>query len=286
MPNSPPLVKLGVGYLRCPTLARDALTYLLLYQNGIQNLFQFSVLDLQGDLPSNHVSHDEYLNCAARAVKATIEKAVETWKQSQWIHIDFPQRWLIITEQRLPANWYLYGRGDFTILSLADWDKRFAPPSALEFVLRAAQMTCLRYLRSTATHFETRGCLFDFNARIADARNMALIGVLCPECRASVVSEAGQGVLDEFGKLTNRAWLGSLSDPGSVAAILKKAFGYNIYITRALSPGWREIVWSNITTSGPAAIITGIIGLLFGILGTWLSLRLKLIPSPKIGPSP
>jgi hypothetical protein len=125
-----------------------------------------------------------------------------------------------------------------------------------------------------AANFTTKGCLFDFTANLPDARNLALIGDLCPGCKAAVRNKHGQGVLQEFAKLTDRKWLGKVGEPDSVVTILKKAFKFDVYIAKGLTPSLSEKAWSTRTTSGVNQVLVIIGTVIAALLIGWASAKL------------
>jgi hypothetical protein len=67
-----------------------------------------------------------------------------------------------------------------------------APPSLVEFIITLVLSASADTLPGTEdlTHLGTKGCLFDFNENLSNARFMALQGFICESCRLKL-NQAG-----------------------------------------------------------------------------------------------
>jgi hypothetical protein len=157
---------------------------------------------------------------------------------------------VVITETALGREFISNTVGRVAVVTLADWQRQFAPPSALEFILLSVQRLSTRVVLQTkvGSHYPTRGCIWDFTANVADTKSTILIGYVCTGCRKSLSEYFSEAELREVDLLARRSWLGKLDDPGSIASNLKRVFAYDLSTTRGLKLSLMErlpdILWS------------------------------------------
>jgi hypothetical protein len=235
-----PLIRIAIGFLDCPQLNKDAATYLLLYQNTVQEIFEFSVFDLDAypeqlmldfiDLRVT-ISDEKYAERAKEIVSKLKKYVSKEWKKYT-PSLDSQAQWLIITQARFEGEFYMGGIKELPVMSIANWKRAMAPPSLVEFILRQSHVALLALLNLDINHYETRGCLGDFNDILAGAKQHVLIGHVCSDCQQKIVNKYGDETLTALKKLTDRSWIGSDASPTSVAAIMKKTFDYDLYLTK------------------------------------------------------
>ena len=143
---------------------------------------------------------------------------------------------IVITETILHGQYISNTVGSMAVVTLANWQKQFSPPSALEFILLSTQRLAARVALEAefGSHYATRACLWDFTANVADVKSGILIGYICADCRNALLDRLSSSELEQFERLMSRSWLGTLDEPGSVASNLKRVFDYDLSTTRGL----------------------------------------------------
>ena len=146
---------------------------------------------------------------------------------------------IIITETPLWGRYISYCGTDIAVLSAAKWEDFFRPAAGLEYVLTGVQRLTLRiaFGPGIGSHYPTRGCLWDFHVHQPDSKISSFFGFLCETCRANLQKTTSGTEYSELIKLIENDWLGSDSDPHSVAGILKKNYQYSMTRSTGLSPG-------------------------------------------------
>lgn len=114
-----PKLRMAVGYLDCPRLARDALTYFMLVQNSVQRVFDFSVINLYPyatELSAEvRVSASSYHDRAAQVINIAQNSISSEWGKSTQTKL--PLKWLVITEVPLEDFYYLRSNSRLAVLS-------------------------------------------------------------------------------------------------------------------------------------------------------------------------
>jgi len=147
-----------------------------------------------------------------------------------------------------------------------------APPSILEFILRQTQVAALTFLGVARDHFEVKGCLGDFSVSLEDTKQHVLVGHLCHDCSNGIKRRYGVKALNAFKALTDRSWIGTTEKYDSVASILKKTFGYDLFLTKGFAPSLREKIKSILLTT----TVQEITKLTAAILLAWALIELGL----------
>lgn len=286
------LYRLGVAFLDCPNLishgrrGQSAAQYLLLQQNLQQQIFDFSVVDLNVLIRRIVESPESYEtiyerglrdnviqkrkeddlrkrmrpeSCADFMTRAT--NAIDSYKAvvrqdfaSDDIDTALPDKWLVFTE--IPFSGYIIGdySDDVCVVSLAYWNKSMAPPTVVEFMINQSQSACVKLFLDVPEHYGSGGCLLDFNEYIDDFK-FSVLGGVCTRCRRRITETHGQEIADALRVLTDKKWLGAMDEPRSAAAIARKAFGYDIQLTKGLAPSRWQVLWDRITATGTDEII-------------------------------
>ncbi len=263
VPEKKPLLRIAIAFLDCPQLNKDAVTYLLLCQNTVQEVYEFSVFDLDAypeqlkldpiDLRTP-ISDEKY---AARANEAIskLKKFVSKEMNAYTAPLDPRTQWLIITQIPFKGDFYMGGTETLPVMSIATWRRSMAPPSLIEFILRQSHVAILDLLDLGINHYETRGCLGDFNDNLADAKQHVLIGHVCSDCQQKVVEKHGGEALTALKKLADRSWIGSDASPTTVASIMKKTFAYDLYLTKGYAASITEKARDLLMTEGAKEFI-------------------------------
>ena len=172
---------------------------------------------------------------------------------------------IVITETPLHGQYISNTVGRIAVVTLANWQKQFSPPSALEFILLSVQRLAARVALDAdlGSHYSTRACLWDFTANVSDVKSGILIGYVCTDCREALLKCLSAEEVKEFERLMRRTWLGNLDDTGSVASNLKRVFDYDLSTTRGLELGlidrFQDIVWSTESVKFILAIVGGLV---------------------------
>lgn len=150
------------------------------------------------------------------------------------------------------------------IVTIAHWQRRFAPPSVLEFLLTCIQRYSLRmaYPQAVGSHYPTRACIWDFNANLEDVRPGILVGYLCSACTEGLSQVTSASELDAIKRFIKNDWIGRTEDHGTVASNLKRIYGYDLDRTRGLSPSFRDQLVQALTSEAAKWIVPFVLGAL------------------------
>jgi hypothetical protein len=194
---------------------------------------------------------------------------------------------VIVTETPIQGRYLSVVGEDVAVITIAEWDRRFAPPSVLEFVLSNVQRAAIRMLLTTkiGSHYPTRGCVWDFTATVEDARISVSSGYLCGTCREAVRDALDEEEVRQLEVFLRNDWVGTLRDNTSVASDLKRIFGYDLSRTRGLSPSFGEKLWESIRTKAIEHTIITVLTVLLGIAVTALGIK-SFHEQPPPQPSP
>jgi len=191
-----------------------------------------------------------------------------------------PAPTIVITESPMFGGYYGWAGDDLAVISVSGWERRYAPPSALEYVLRNVQRYSLRltFGEAVGSHYPTRGCAWDFNASLVGIGAGILIGYMCSACEEGLRLQIDQSAIADVKKWLSQDWVGRVDDTGSVASNIKRVFGYDLARTKGLTRGFWDRM-SEILTSESAKWL---VVFLLGALATWLVGRGR--SSPPIPP--
>jgi hypothetical protein len=295
-PVAPELRRVCVAFLDCHRVAQRAANYLILSQNRLQRVFEFSAFNLDRmrteltkdtnrdfvseaerdylhDQPEEEIDIDRYVDRALALVMVARRYVDREVKREDLKTTTVPPKWVIFTETRFLDNYYSSSTDDVVVVSLGRWRTAMAPPSALEFVLRMTQAACADFfLGLHGEHYFTKGCLFDYNEYIQDGRLMVLVGDVCESCRRMALEAGRQAELDALLTMIDHTWIGDTTKNDTVASVLKKVFDYDLYVSRGLSANRLETFWDNVTSSSTQEFVR----LLAAVLLAYLLLKFGL----------
>lgn len=177
---------------------------------------------------------------------------------------------VIVTETPLAKEYFGWSEENVAIACIGEWRKKYTPPSLLEFILDQVQRYALRLAvdERIGSHYPSRGCVWDFDANIEDARLSPLVGALCDSCKELISQRVTTKELDDIRDLLTHKWIGKSDEPGSVASNLKRIFGFDLARTKGLSPGFRDqlrAAASSEVVKWLAAAITAVAIFLYGL---------------------
>lgn len=184
-----------------------------------------------------------------------------------------PGTTIVVTETPFEGGYYADADGDIAVISVASWQRHFAPPSVLEFILSRVQRYALRLGLSAAvgSHYPTRACIWDFDANVDDTRAGVLVGYICQHCEQALASQVEADKLATIKKLLSHEWIGKTEDPGSVASNIRRTFSYDLSRTKGLSPG----IWERLVEVGASETVKWIaIAVLGFVAGHYLHINL------------
>jgi hypothetical protein len=171
---------------------------------------------------------------------------------------------IVITETPLSGGFISVTEDNFAIVTVAEWQRIFAPPSALEFLLLSVQRLALRvsFKPVLKAHYPTRACIADFTPYISDFKSAILVGHLCSDCSALLSNMLSEDEMKDLRHLVSHKWLGKLEESGSVASNLKRVYEYDLSRTRGLRPSLVERTTDILWSSEVFRLICSLIGLL------------------------
>jgi len=137
---------------------------------------------------------------------------------------------VVVTETPIHGHYLSTIGENMGVITIAGWNRRFSPPSVLEFILSNVQRAALRMLVTTeiGSHYPTRGCVWDFSATVEDARVSIASGYLCATCKDVIAKALRQEQVEDVEGLLRNDWIGSVDDSTSVASDLKRIFGLSL----------------------------------------------------------
>lgn len=225
--------------------AKEALSFLLIYQNTIQKTFEFHILSypphdpfleiLSADSAPKHADVYPHIDDFLSRVKSWNNSEAESFGLDK-VEVD---KIVLLTDSTFSDNFYYVGDETWAIIALGGWENEYAPPSIVEYYLSFVAGAALDAITDIGRHFETRGCIFDFNGSLSDARLSVLSGHVCDSCASEIKTQASKQVFDDALVLLNRSWLGGSSAPSDVAITVKK-LGYDLFRTAGIKPTLAE----------------------------------------------
>lgn len=248
-------ITIGVVFGSFEEVAKDVLSYLLVYQNTIQKTFEFRILScspsdsflalLNADRAPSHVEIEQQVGDFLSRVKSWNDSQAEAFGLDP-VRVD---KVALLTNTAFSDYYYYVGEETWAVIALGGWENEYAPPSIVEYYLSFVVLAAIDVRTNIGRHFETRGCIFDFNASLADARLSVLSGHICESCAHSITTETSSRVLNDTRLLLARPWLGDSSNPSDVAVTVKK-LGYDLFRTSGIKPTWKEWVVTTLEQEG------------------------------------
>lgn len=138
---------------------------------------------------------------------------------------------IVITDLSISNGFFSYTNGPLGLVSTANWKHYFKPASTLDYVLTSTQRLALRMLFNSQidSHFETKGCIWDYCQYQPDSRISIFNGYICVDC-CHKLTEVGltHEQVDDLQSLVTNNWLGAKSDQYSISGILAKNYKYDL----------------------------------------------------------
>jgi hypothetical protein len=264
------VTRIGIVFGPMDAITKNIISYLLTYENSLQVTFEFRIL-----LCPNK---DTFVNTLiAKRPHPTVENVAEVndffsrvislnEANAASYDIDFEEvdAIVLLTNTAFSDGYYYSGIGHWSIIALGEWHNTFAPPSIVEYYLSILVIVAIdAVIPDMHRHFDTRGCMFDFNASLSDVRLSVLSGHLCSVCATQIEIKASKQVLDDSRILLKRDWLGKTSDPSDISVTVKK-LGYDLFHTAGARPTFRERCLAILEQEG----LKNLLGITFQILLT------------------
>ena len=277
MPHARPTpTKIGVVFGPIDAVAQDILSYLLVYQNSVQKSFEFRILPAPENDPFFHLlSKAPPHTKVAPQIDAFLSR-IRAWNEKNAEVYDLASEWvdkaIVLADTRFGDNYYYIGSATWAVIALGGWEKELSPPSIVEYFLSFATLASLDAIaRPMERHFDTRGCVFDFNATLQHARLKVLSGDICSSCADKVEELTSKQVIADAQTLLKRSWLGTASAPSDVALTVKK-LGYDLFHTSGVKPTLKERLLATLEQEG----LKNLLNVTFQILLTALLILIGL----------
>jgi hypothetical protein len=163
-----------------------------------------------------------------------------------------PSHFIIVSMASFDDLYYSCSEPGIGLVALGNWERTMAPPSLREFVVAIVMRRAAAYIAPSidgSLHMGTKGCLFDFNPLLSDVRLKVLNGHVCHDCARRIAEDGKPALVDDLRHVLGKAWLGTVDDRTSPAAICRK-LGYDLFITKGIKPTWQENLISTLQTEG------------------------------------
>ena len=138
---------------------------------------------------------------------------------------------IVITDLPISNGFFSFSNGTIGLVSTANWKYYFKPASTLDYVLTSTQRLALRTLfnNEIGSHFETKGCIWDYCQYQSDSRISIFNGYICEDC-CHKLYDAGltREDVSDLQSLVSNSWLGAKSDQYSISGILAKNYKYDL----------------------------------------------------------
>src|SRR5262249_33769157 len=135
-------VSIGVIFASIEQKTQDVLSYLITYQNTLQNSFQFRLMSYADD-------DDRLLNLLQRKLAPTHREAAADAKEfaarvnascaeeadSYGLRAEHVDKVVLLTDTRFRDNFYYVESSTWAIAALGGWQREMAPPSIVEYYL-------------------------------------------------------------------------------------------------------------------------------------------------------
>lgn len=267
---------------RLGKLNRSALKYLIVHLNTIQTSFEFEIIHCEHtDLlltflgQKGVVDRDKCREMLSAFHSRMITSIQEESRYYQLADDSTPDHFVLITMARFSDQHYGLKSETVQVQALGDWDREMAPPSIFEFILTLLLRQSVGFASpslSKSIHLGTKGCLFDFNADLSDARYKALHGFVCTQCRNRLRSDDMESIADDVVRVLDMQWLGRQSDPHSPSSIVAK-LGYDLFLTQGIKPTLLEALRAGLRDEGTKELVKLIGGVILAGLLVWFGLK-------------
>jgi hypothetical protein len=279
--NTPSAIRVALILASFPSETASAFKYFLLLLNRLQHVFEFEFHEPPNNDPFiRYIQSKKRLNAdRTRDQLIPFSARLKEAFNQRIHHFDLSETYvsqiIIISLATLTNYHYLIRRENVTLLTLGEWDRSMAPPSAAEFlqvaILRAAY-SALEGEVWNSIHLGTRACMFDFTVNLDETRLMTLVGLgVCSECERALIADGHPKAPNEIRRILERSWLGDRNTPGSPASIMSQ-FGYDLFLTKGFTTTFRERVKQSLQEDAVKELIKLFFAILLAGLLLWLGI--------------
>lgn len=174
--------------------------------NAFQNYFCF------------HLSYNDLFD---DVVENGLKKESINWDWFYEKHLSETGYRVYITEKKLDDNWFSHESNSFSLLSTADWELQFAPPSLCSFVIYQIAQAAINFhadlteqMSIRLVHDRSQGCMFDFCMLKTDIKLGMVAGTICPSCKSALIRYgAEEEAIDAIEKILNYVRSESIGKP-------------------------------------------------------------------------
>jgi hypothetical protein len=271
-----------------------ACAHFLLQMNSNQSIFDFQIIahefGFYSNLPRKKDKNIELLKWFNKRIdRFNTDGGMEDYGIDYWIGIT--------SEQLLDNREFLIEKDDktnniFSLITSDVWETLHSPPSLFEY-LAITVIVCslislnLDFNGPLGLHgiLVTKGCIFDFTTLKPHRRILVSNPTLCNICkeRLSELQKILTNLIkkeiplyDDILKLLSREWMGSIEKTDSPIYNLKKNYGYHIDVHSGFYKKWWEYIRDNIRDNSTEWIVTGLISMIFLLIGNYLNIMFNL----------
>lgn len=101
---------------------------------------------------------------------------------------------IFITEKPFVDNWFSHEEYQFSVITMHDWEKLFAPPSLKAYLVYQIAQAVISFEGDLSEKMEMRmvhdyaeGCIFDLCMDKTDIHLGMIAGNICPKCRGNLL---------------------------------------------------------------------------------------------------
>ncbi len=275
------------------------LQYLVLHMNTLQKTFEFEFLpvdpesrfiqmfsdrsevETEKDTEDGEKLRKKLIPAFLEDYQAYLKTEIEDFEISDQ---EVPEHFILVTTAQFRNNYFSMREPGFAILALSEWERRFAPPSLIEYILTLILRDSVALVSPSleaSVHLGTKGCLCDFSQSLDDVRLKVLNGFVCSYCQQALKHDGFAALADELEYVLKKDWLGNVSEPFAPARLAAN-MGYNLFITKGfIMTRWeklRSLLTEQFLTQLIALIAATIAGVLAGVIVAYLLIRLGLHP--------
>lgn len=259
----------------------SALRFLVLRLNTLQRAFVYEFLPCVEELPfiellssKNPLDLNEVIEQAPDFLNqyhVFLEKMIEGYE----IKEEPPPYYVLLSTARFTNRYYSDRTEGLSIIALGYWERYMAPPSLIEFfitlILRESVAFACHEL-SHSVHLGTKGCLCDFTVSLDETRFKVLNGFICDYCTKTLKKNGHEYIQKELNRILRENWIGSPDDLSSPASIVAK-LGYDLFLTKGITPTVWERLLAILKTDGIKELIKIVGGIIVAGLLLWLGLN-------------
>lgn len=232
-----------------------ACSYFILQLNRVQSLFEYSVVHLEEGINElTPLPNTDKMEIMSNWIE-------ENTKGYVYSDSDF---WAGITSQPFSNGWFFQYFKTGSIITSADWEKEYSPPSVFEYLAHAVIM-CSIYALSQhrggtfGSHRPTKGCIFDFTTDKRDRKITVASEFICSECKENIIESLGEDGLEEIEKMITKEWMGTTDEHDSPSYNLKKFYKYDIKRNSGFFKTRKEKIIDSIIDEVPTSVVNKIL---------------------------